>query len=153
MEERGARVGLEEVELPPENPEAFAQRGFVTTQLDSLVSWARTGSLMWMTFGLACCAVEMMQASMPRYDLERYGFAPRATPPPLRITTTGRPRSRTALSSRKAEKVVHVEPHTTSASALRASASERSTVAAGTVPLTLDAVGPAPVSRSHHHRE
>ena len=35
---------------------------------------------MWMTFGLACCAVEMMQASMPRYDLERFGFAPRASP-------------------------------------------------------------------------
>ena len=35
---------------------------------------------MWMTFGLACCAVEMMQASMPRYDLERFGFAPRACP-------------------------------------------------------------------------
>ena len=35
---------------------------------------------MWMTFGLACCAVEMMQASMPRWDLERFGFAPRASP-------------------------------------------------------------------------
>ena len=35
---------------------------------------------MWMTFGLACCAVEMMQASMPRYDLERFGFAPRGSP-------------------------------------------------------------------------
>ena len=33
-----------------------------------------------MTFGLACCAVEMMQASMPRYDLERFGAAPRASP-------------------------------------------------------------------------
>ncbi len=40
----------------------------------------RTGSLMWMTFGLACCAVEMMQMSMPRYDAERFGFAPRASP-------------------------------------------------------------------------
>jgi NADH-quinone oxidoreductase subunit B len=29
---------------------------------------------MWMTFGLACCAVEMMQMSMPRYDAERFGF-------------------------------------------------------------------------------
>ncbi len=35
---------------------------------------------MWMTFGLACCAVEMMQMSMPRYDAERFGFAPRASP-------------------------------------------------------------------------
>lgn len=35
---------------------------------------------MWMTFGLACCAVEMMQLSMPRYDVERFGFAPRASP-------------------------------------------------------------------------
>ncbi len=36
---------------------------------------------MWMTFGLACCAVEMMQVSMPRYyDVERFGFAPRASP-------------------------------------------------------------------------
>src|SRR5260370_36211789 len=35
---------------------------------DNLITWARTGSLMWMTFGLACCAIEMMQMSMPRYD-------------------------------------------------------------------------------------
>ena len=58
----------------------LADKGFVTASVDDLITWARTGSLMWMTFGLACCAVEMMQASMPRYDLERYGFAPRASP-------------------------------------------------------------------------
>lgn len=58
----------------------LTQRGFFVTQLDSLVQWARTGSLMWMTFGLACCAVEMMQASMPHYDLERFGFAPQPSP-------------------------------------------------------------------------
>jgi len=34
---------------------------------------------MWMQFGLACCAIEMMQMSMPRYDAERFGFAPRAS--------------------------------------------------------------------------
>jgi len=58
----------------------LADKGFLVTTMDDLVTWARTGSLMWMTFGLACCAVEMMQASMPRYDLERFGFAPRASP-------------------------------------------------------------------------
>jgi NADH-quinone oxidoreductase subunit B len=58
----------------------LADRGFLVTSTDELIQWARTGSLMWMTFGLACCAVEMMHASMPRYDLERFGFAPRASP-------------------------------------------------------------------------
>ena len=45
----------------------LADKGFVVAAADDLINWARTGSLMWMTFGLACCAVEMMQASMPRY--------------------------------------------------------------------------------------
>jgi len=58
----------------------LADKGFITASADDLITWARTGSLMWMTFGLACCAVEMMQASMPRYDVERFGFAPRASP-------------------------------------------------------------------------
>ncbi len=59
---------------------ALADEGFVTAALDDVITWARTGSLMWMTFGLACCAIEMMQASMPRYDMERFGMAPRASP-------------------------------------------------------------------------
>ncbi len=58
----------------------LADKGFLVTSTDELINWARTGSLMWMTFGLACCAVEMMQLSMPRYDVERFGFAPRASP-------------------------------------------------------------------------
>ena len=58
----------------------FADKGFITTSMDNLINWARAGSLHWMTFGLACCAVEMMQTSMPRYDLERFGAAPRASP-------------------------------------------------------------------------
>jgi NADH-quinone oxidoreductase subunit B len=58
----------------------LGEQGFLTAPLDDVINWARTGSLMWMTFGLACCAVEMIQASMPRYDLERFGMAPRASP-------------------------------------------------------------------------
>lgn len=58
----------------------LSDKGFFVAATDDLITWARTGSLMWMTFGLACCAVEMMQVSMPRYDIERFGFAPRASP-------------------------------------------------------------------------
>src|SRR5665647_2557727 len=42
----------------------LSDKGFFITSADNLIVWARTGSLMWMTFGLACCAVEMMQMSM-----------------------------------------------------------------------------------------
>lgn len=58
----------------------LADRGFLVTSTADVINWARTGSLHWMTFGLACCAVEMMHTSMPRYDLERFGTAPRASP-------------------------------------------------------------------------
>ncbi|MGD1017598.1 MAG: NADH-quinone oxidoreductase subunit B, partial [Roseiarcus sp.] len=63
-----------------EMSDRLADKGFLVTSTDELIQWARTGSLMWMTFGLACCAVEMMQLSMPRYDVERFGFAPRGSP-------------------------------------------------------------------------
>src|SRR5215472_699963 len=58
----------------------LADKGFLVTASDDLIIWARTGSLMWMMFGTACCAIEMMQMSMPRYDAERFGFAPRGSP-------------------------------------------------------------------------
>jgi NADH-quinone oxidoreductase subunit B len=62
----------------------LADKGFLVARADDLITWARTGSLMWMTFGLACCAVEMMQASMPRYDVERW--APRRAARPASPT-------------------------------------------------------------------
>ncbi len=58
----------------------LADKGFVVAQLDKLVNWCRTGSLWPMTFGLACCAVEMIHAYMPRYDLDRFGVVPRGSP-------------------------------------------------------------------------
>ena len=58
----------------------MADKGFLVTSAEAWSTGRVPARLMWMTFGLACCAVEMMQASMPRYDLERFGFAPRASP-------------------------------------------------------------------------
>lgn len=55
-------------------------KGFVLTSADKLFDWARTGSMWPMTFGLACCAVEMIHAYMPRYDLDRFGMIPRPSP-------------------------------------------------------------------------
>lgn len=73
-------VGADKELLSRNISSELADKGFLLTNVEDLVNWGRTGSLMWMTFGLACCAVEMMHASMPRYDVERFGFAPRASP-------------------------------------------------------------------------
>jgi NADH-quinone oxidoreductase subunit B len=56
------------------------EKGFILTQADKLFDWARTGSMWPMTFGLACCAVEMIHAYMSRYDLDRFGMIPRPSP-------------------------------------------------------------------------
>lgn len=55
-------------------------KGYVIAKFDELVGWVRSGSLWPMTFGLACCAVEMMQTAASRYDLDRYGVMFRPSP-------------------------------------------------------------------------
>ncbi|OJW53394.1 MAG: NADH dehydrogenase [Alphaproteobacteria bacterium 41-28] len=57
-----------------------SQRGFIVTQLDKVAAWAQAGSLWPMTFGLACCAIEMMQTAAARYDLDRFGVVFRPSP-------------------------------------------------------------------------
>ena len=53
---------------------------YVVTPVNSIVSWARQGSFWPLTFGLACCAVEMMHSTVSRYDFDRFGVIFRATP-------------------------------------------------------------------------
>jgi len=58
----------------------FKTKGFVTTKFNNLINWARSSSMWPMTFGLACCAVEMMHTYMSRYDLDRFGLVTRGSP-------------------------------------------------------------------------
>ena len=66
--------------LRPGDDNPLIERGFATARLDELVNWARTGSMWPMTFGLACCAVEMMHTACSRYDLDRFGVVFRPSP-------------------------------------------------------------------------
>lgn len=54
--------------------------GVVLTTAEDLLNWARLNSLWPMGFGLACCAIEMMQTFASSYDLERFGIFPRPSP-------------------------------------------------------------------------
>merc|ERR1711991_868600 len=72
---------------PPQNLEGLSPTSpvnpnaeYVVTKLDQIINWARASSIWPMTFGLACCAVEMMHAAAARYDMDRFGVAFRASP-------------------------------------------------------------------------
>jgi NADH-quinone oxidoreductase subunit B len=105
MEERGAGLGMTKdrkvvkapeptilTELPPVVPSLdqdvipaamskhVSDKGYLLTSADALFDWARTGSMWPLTFGLACCAVEMIHSYMSRYDLDRFGMIPRPSP-------------------------------------------------------------------------
>jgi NADH-quinone oxidoreductase subunit B len=58
--------------------------GVITTRVDSMIhgllNWGRANSVWYLLFGLACCAIELMQTGGPRADLERFGSAPRPSP-------------------------------------------------------------------------
>ena len=58
----------------------FENGGVIITKVDDLLNWSRLSSLFPMTFGLACCAIEMMAAYASRYDFDRIGVIPRPTP-------------------------------------------------------------------------
>ena len=53
---------------------------WINTKISTIVSWVKAGSVWPLTFGLACCAVEMMHAAVSRYDMDRFGILFRASP-------------------------------------------------------------------------
>jgi len=53
---------------------------YAVARLDDLMNWGRKSSMWPLTFGLACCAVEMMHIAAPRYDMDRFGVVFRASP-------------------------------------------------------------------------
>lgn len=71
------------VTAPPTQPwiEGRMEESLITTTVEQAINWARQASIWPMTFGLACCAIEMMAAGASRYDMDRFGAgAFRATP-------------------------------------------------------------------------
>ena len=81
-------LSMEAVKIDAHKPDALLnalgddikKRGFLVTQVDKVVAWAQTGSLWPVSFGLACCAVEMMHTAGSRYDLDRFGIFFRPSP-------------------------------------------------------------------------
>lgn len=63
--------------LPDKN---FSQDNIVVAKLDDVLNWARLSSVWQMSFGLACCAIEMMATAASHYDLDRFGIIPRPSP-------------------------------------------------------------------------
>ena len=58
----------------------LTEKGFLLSSVEKLAAWAQAGSLWPMTFGLACCAVEMMHTACSRYDIDRFGMVFRPSP-------------------------------------------------------------------------
>ncbi|MCW5828883.1 MAG: NADH-quinone oxidoreductase subunit NuoB [Deltaproteobacteria bacterium] len=54
--------------------------GIITANTDDFLNWVRANSMWYMLFGLACCAIELMQTGGPRADLDRFGAVFRASP-------------------------------------------------------------------------
>ena len=70
----GMDEGHSELEMIDENlKNELAKQGVFATSLQELYNWGRSNSVWPLSFGLACCAIEMMAASMSRFDISRFG--------------------------------------------------------------------------------
>ena len=79
--------------------EEHLPNGVLLASVEKLVNWTRKSSLWPATFGLACCAIEMMTTGAPRYDLARFGMevflkSHVSSNPARRVATRTRRRSR-----------------------------------------------------------
>ena len=82
MDERSFRLELKKITANnfDELNKKISSNGFLITKFNDILNWARSGSLWPMSFGLACCAVEMMQSAASKYDFDRFGIVFRPSP-------------------------------------------------------------------------
>jgi NADH-quinone oxidoreductase subunit B len=79
VEEEGVKMDVKLLNIPDQEMEEMRRNVFLTT-LEQLKAWARSNSLWPLTFGLACCAIEMMGVGSSHYDLDRFGSFFRTSP-------------------------------------------------------------------------
>jgi NADH-quinone oxidoreductase subunit B len=79
LEKEGVRVEVNFEHIDPLTRQSL-ERNVLTTSLDQVKAWARSNSMWPLTFGLACCAIEMMGTGGSHYDLDRFGVMFRASP-------------------------------------------------------------------------
>lgn len=98
---------------------------YALARVDDLLNWARKSSIWPLTFGLACCAVEMMHFAAPRYDMDRFGVVFRASPRQADcIIVAGTLTNKMAPALRKVYDQMPEPPHCRGPPLRRASASE-----------------------------
>ncbi|MHB0976570.1 MAG: NADH-quinone oxidoreductase subunit B [Candidatus Aquicultorales bacterium] len=70
----------QEEQTAPERDVSRTGGNLLLTTTEAVAKWAQGSSMWWMTFGLACCAIEMMNLNAAKFDADRYGIIPRNTP-------------------------------------------------------------------------
>ena len=70
---RTSRMDMNDSSITPEQRDDLRRHGILLTSLEELYNWGRSHSIWPLNFGLACCAIEMIAASMAKFDIARFG--------------------------------------------------------------------------------